>query len=342
MRRILLIQNKRIGDVVLTAPVFHALRSAYPEAIISVVMDGACRGVDAIMPGIEPLYFYKGGLNFKFWRKIFFRQWDLCLEFTGTDRAVLVALISRASLRATYARHADSFIRRWVFPQRVESNVKTLHTIEYHLDLLKAVGISTGQMQRGISVSNTALHDTKEILKSRGIGKNFAVIHPGAARSEKMWGVDNWVRIAKFLTTHIGMDVVLTGGGNFDELEQISQILSRSSARVFSLAGSTTLEILAATIAQARIYVGVDTGAAHIADALGIPCVVLFGSTNPLHWGPRSSHGRAVGASGFSSYPHNFPKSSMQAIPVHHVEEAIKSAMEETEVEPQTVIDVKR
>ena len=327
MRRILVIQNKRIGDVILTASALDALRSAYPGATISVVMDAACCGVDALLPGIEPFYFYKGRLNIRFWRCIFLRQWDMCLEFTGTDRGVLVAGLSRASLRTTYARHARSAMRRLVFNRLIESDVKSLHTAEYHLDLLKGLGIRTDRAQRGISLQTASMQSAREFLTICGIGENFAVVHPGAARPEKMWGAENWIHVAGFLTTTTKLDVVFTGGSHFGELEQINHILSQSSGRIFSVAGETSLEKLAAIIAHARIYVGVDTGAAHIADALGVPSVVLFGSTNPLHWGPRGEQGRAVGASGFSSYPHNFPKSSMQEIPVANLEAAIVSAL---------------
>lgn len=330
MRRILVIQNKRIGDVILTAPALDALRSAYPEANISVVMDAACRGVDALLPGIEPLYFHKRRLNGRFWRHIIFRSWDLCLEFTGTDRGVLVSGLSRASLRATYIRHARSTMRRLVFNRLVECDVKSLHTAEYHLHLLKGVGIRTDSARRGIFIPTASIQAAKAFLAARGIGPNFAVVHPGAARSEKMWGVDNWVHVAGFLTTKTKLDVVFTGGTHSDELEQIGHILSQSSGRIFSVAGETTLEKLAAIIAQARIYVGVDTGAAHMADALGIPSVVLFGSTNPLHWGPRSLCGRSVGAAGFSISPQNFSKSSMHEIPIRHVEAAIVSALSES------------
>jgi ADP-heptose:LPS heptosyltransferase len=328
VRRILVIQNKRIGDVILIAPALHALRLAYPAAKISVVLDGACSGVDELLPSIEPLYFHKGRLNFHFWGNIILRSWDLCFEFTGTDRGVLVAWLSKASMRITYSSYAISFARRLVFNRLVESDVKSLHTAEYHLDLIKGAGIRAERDKLSPILLSNGIQSARELLSARSIGANFAVIHPGTARPEKMWSVENWVQITDFLNSNADLDVVLTGGSNFMELEQISHILSRSSKRVASLAGETTLATLAAIIAQSRIYVGVDTGAAHIADALGIPSVVLFGSTNPLHWGPRSPGGRAVGEFGFSSYPHNFPKSSTAAIPTLQVKAAIVSVFQ--------------
>jgi hypothetical protein len=66
MRRILVIQNKRIGDVILTAPVLDVLRSIFPKAKLSLAMDSACHGVEALLPEIEPLYFYKRRFNFHF------------------------------------------------------------------------------------------------------------------------------------------------------------------------------------------------------------------------------------------------------------------------------------
>ncbi|MEI8292570.1 MAG: glycosyltransferase family 9 protein [bacterium] len=331
MQRILVIQNKRIGDVVLTAPVLDVLRSRFPEAALFLVMDEACRGIESLLPGIEPLFFHKKRLNFALWKRVFSQRWDLCLEFTGTDRGALIAGASMASVRATYLRHGNSAGRRYVFNRFIDADVRRLHTIDYHLHLVKGLGIKADEARRGVSVSPEKQQAARDFLTGRGLQADFAVIHPGAARSEKMWGVEKWIRIADFLTSTLGLNVVFTGGGHSDELEQIKQISARISGKIFSVAGETTLDQLAAILALSRIYVGVDTGAAHIADALNIPSAVLFGSTNPRHWGPRGARGRAVGAAGFSSYPHDFPKSSMQAVSASQVEAAIVSALEKIE-----------
>jgi hypothetical protein len=143
MERILVIQNKRIGDVILTAPVLDAPRSRYPQAALFLVMDGACRGVESLLPGVQPLYFYKkmepGFLAAGFIPALGFVSgihWNglagfWSRELDGSSACDLFDAMGDLSF-------ADLFLTRlW------KSIVKALHTIDYHLNLLEGLGFST-------------------------------------------------------------------------------------------------------------------------------------------------------------------------------------------------------
>lgn len=321
MREILLVQLKRIGDIVLTAPVIPALKKKYPGARITLALDAAFASVSEILPADDFLFFKKKSSNRDFWRRLLFHRWDECLEFTGTDRGWLIAALSRARVRGTYMRHRG-FWQRIAMNHFVDANVKSLHTVDYHLALAEAGGWEPNEsliIPRDLS-DRVAKH-----LGECGIEGPFAVVHPGTARSEKKWDVGNWALVVRFLLHEAGLKVVLTGGAEPAELSQIQSIRDLvDDKELVTLAGKTSISELAAVIAQARVFAGVDTGAAHIADLSGIPSAVLFARTNPRHWGPRGINGFAVGAHGISQHPHDFPKSEMNEIPTENLVAALR------------------
>ena len=324
MREILLIQLKRIGDLVLTAPVIGALKKKYPNARVTMAMDVAFASIAEILPADDFLFFKKKAANLDFWRRLAGGRWDACYEFTGTDRGLLMALVSQAGLRATYERH-HGFLSRLAVNHFVQADVKSLHTVDYHFAL---AGVTHKASESPLQISSDIRDRTMRRLREFGIDGPFAVVHPGTARPEKMWSPDNWARTVQLLREEAGLQVVFTGGNDPAELAQIGSISRLAGpVEIFSLAGKTTLAELAALIALARVFAGVDTGASHMADLQGIPSAVLYGGTNPRNWGPRGSKGRAVGVIGVSAYPHNFPKSEMRDIPFENLAAALREIL---------------
>lgn len=333
MTEILLIQLKRIGDIVLTAPVIPALKKRFPGARITMALDATFASITEILPADDFLFFQKKSLNLEFWRRLVSKQWDMCLEFTGTDRGLLMAALSRAPIRATYSRH-DGFCHQIVLNHFVQADVKSLHTVDYHLALAEAGPVESICPLR---ISRDFSDRMAQRLLACGIDGPFAVLHPGSARAEKMWNTKNWARLASFLRDEARLKVVFTGGTDALELSQIQSIRDLAGHDgMVPLAGATSIAELAAVIAQARVFAGVDTGASHIADLLGIPSAVLFARTNPRHWGPRGPNSLAVGAQGFSRHPHNFPKSEMDEIPYENLADALREilAIEQSVAKP--------
>ena len=325
MREILLIQLKRIGDIVLTAPVVQALKEKYPNARVTMALDAAFASIAEILPADDFLFFKKKTPNIDFWRRVALGNWDDCFEFTGTDRGLLMALISRARIRCTYERHRSIFARIAI-NRFVKADVKNLHTVDYHLSLNETYS----QVEESpLRISHNLKERMIQRVRELGIDGPFAVLHPGTARPEKMWGLENWARIVRFLRNEERLQVIFTGGNASSEIEQIGSIsaLAGPDSGIFSLAGKTTIPELAALISSARVFSGVDTGASHMADLLGIPSAVLFGGTNPRNWGPRGTKSRAVGVAGVSVFPHDFPKSEMHEIPYENLVAALRGIL---------------
>lgn len=121
-------------------------------------------------------------------------------------------------------------------------------------------------------------------LEGPAVTRKGVVVHPGASAPARMWPPDRWARLIRDLSA-IGGPVLITGGaGEVPLAREIAREAGLAPSVV--LAGQTSLEELAETIATARLLVCTDTGPAHLATAFHTPSVVLFGPTSPAHWGP--------------------------------------------------------
>jgi ADP-heptose:LPS heptosyltransferase len=115
------------------------------------------------------------------------------------------------------------------------------------------------------------------------------VIHAGTARPEKYWVASRWAEVAGTLASTYDLEIVLTGSTDPAETSHVSDIIQAldSGVSARNLCGKTRLPALAAVIAGAKVFCGVDTAAMHMAEAVRTPCLALFGPTNPYHWRPR-------------------------------------------------------
>ena len=293
MERILVLQLKRIGDLILTLPALDALRSAKPDAHITLVTADAAGALTPVLTQADVVLNYRRGKNnLGLWAKVATGKFDLALDFTGTDRSIALARLSRAKQRTTYTKlAAKNPFRKKLFHELCDAPVRDLHTIDYHLALLASIGIDGEAPEFRIDIPGS--HDTSAaaILEKEGAGEKFAVLHPGTAREEKYWPAERWAEVADELRKR-GLQVVITGADDERERREIDAIQKATGAPVIDLGGKLTLVELAAVLQRAKIAIGVDTAAMHLAAATRTPQIVLFGPTNPFHWGPR--HDRAV------------------------------------------------
>ncbi len=297
--RILAIQLKRIGDLVLTTPALHAMRVA--GAHVTLAIDGGTAGLLPLLGDCmdEPLVYRRSGQggNGTLWRRLLRGGFDACVDFTGRDRSALMTLAAHAPRRVI----ARQFLRgggwrRLVYNAPVETSVRSRHTVDLYLDHLGALGlpsrpesVTPGPVLRlppGTDVQ------AREILAAHGIGagENFIVIHPGSARAEKYWRPERWAEVIAFCQRERGRRCVLTGGQDPFEREHLAHIraaLAAAGQTCPDLSGQLDLVTLAAVLKRASLFVGMDSGPAHLAAAWGRPQIVLFGPTNPFHWRPR-------------------------------------------------------
>jgi ADP-heptose:LPS heptosyltransferase len=286
--KILLLQIKRIGDLIQTTPAISCLREKFPDATLSLVVDSSCEGLLDSIDVDERFVFRKGEPN-QWMKSLRGEKPDWCLDFTGTDRSAFLSFYSGAKRRVAFDRFRKKFLRRFIYSDFVDSSIRERHTADHYTDLLKPLGIAKEGVPLSLKIQEPVRHSAMGWLIAEGVAGQYAVVHAGTARSEKYWLPDRWAKVINHLGERHGLKVVLTGSRDPVEQAHLGAIRAEVKQPIADLSGKTGLSELAAVIGGAKIFLGVDTAAMHLADAMKVPSIALFGPTNPFHWRPRFS-----------------------------------------------------
>jgi ADP-heptose:LPS heptosyltransferase len=288
---ILLIQLKRIGDLILTTPAIAAVREKFPGEKITLVISNDAAELVPALTGADRILLMKRGLaGLGTFAAIATKKFEYCVDFTRNDRSAFLVLLSRARKRIVSFRiKARSKFRTRFYNEFVQHRMRDMHTIDYHLGLLEPLGISNALAAVRLDLPLTAHEKATELRERFKINKQFVVFHPGSARPEKFWDARKWADVIEHAGQNHDVDLILTGGSGLLEQTHLQDIESKLRRTVVDLSGKTDLLTLAALLAQARLLVTVDSAPMHLAAATRTPQVILFGPTNPFHWRPRES-----------------------------------------------------
>jgi ADP-heptose:LPS heptosyltransferase len=288
MNSILVIQLKRLGDVILTTPALSELRKLYPQAHITLLLDHHSAAVAPAIAGVNEVWIYNRDASFNLWFDLVRRGFDLCLDFTGNDRSALVSFLSKAAQRIGFRFVAKRAARSWVYTRLVQSPVREKHTADHYRDLIRSLGDFVSESGISLRLTDAVERSAETLRQEIGVPDDYFVVHPGAARPEKYWLADRWATVIRHAQARLRIPCLLTGGPDPAELDHIGDILARSrdTSSIFSLAGKVDFLLSAAIIREGAVFAGVDTAAAHVASAFQRPELVLFGPTNPFHWHP--------------------------------------------------------
>ncbi len=287
---ILLLQLKRIGDLILTTPAIGALRDRFPNASISLVVSSAVKELLPAITGIDKILEVRGKTDDAFdWIALSLGKFDYCLDFTRNDRSSFLTFLSGARKRIT-SDHPNlrTKLRARSYNEFVDAPVGVLHTVDYHLGLLKPLGIENVSRTIRLHLPEETAAKAGSLLRAANVGEDFVCFHPGSARAEKFWEASRWAEVIDHCANEMGMRCILTGGRSAMEKAQITAIKESAKSDPIDLSGRTNLLTLAALVRKARLLVTVDSAPMHFAAAWDTPQVVLFGPTNPFHWHPRS------------------------------------------------------
>ena len=287
---VLLIQLKRIGDLILTVPAIAALRKAFPAAKISLIAAHGSRELLPAIPGLDRTFVARGRVSDA---PQFFAvakaKFDCCLDFSRTDRSAFLTLLSGAQRRITYDTIRREPLRQLSYNEFVPSQVRFVHTIDHHLALLAPLGVHDASREIRLKLPAVAKTKATEVIAKTGLGNDFVILHPGSARAEKFWVARRWAEVADRMFDNGRLRCVLTGGTLRMEQEHIARIKEHLQHPIVDLSGELDLLSLGALLQQARLLVTIDSAPMHLATAFGTPQVALFGPTNPFHWRPRAT-----------------------------------------------------
>lgn len=295
--QVLILQMRRIGDLVLTTPVVRSLRRVYPGVTITLAIEGGSAGLLPCLDHDQALVFHRGRWDVSTWWRLLRSSYDICLDLTGNDRAGLAAWLSSAPRKITFARKR---LRRWqrrLFDGLAYSDVARRHTVEHYHAILHPLGENfLGPAPAPeLLLPPEDVEGVGEFLRQQGVSEPYVVVHPGTVKAEKYWTAEGWAEVIAGLLAK-QRQVVVTGSpaqAEGQHLEAIRQALcervseAQRAKGVREVAGQLTLPQLAACLAGAEAVCGVDSAPLHMAEALGRPVCALFGPTCPHQWKPR-------------------------------------------------------
>ena len=285
-RSVLVVVTRRVGDVLLATPLIRSIRRAWPEVAIDVLVFDGTQGVIAANPDIRHIHVVPerpGLLRHLVFVLRLARRYDIALSLVPGDRPTFYAFLAgrwRAGLLLNTAkqRWKRRFLNRWAPFDDLNT-----HTVRMHLALAGVLGI-VAHSEVVVSWRTEDEHQVDQLLVSDH-PQRLVVLHTYPKFNYKMWRREGWAEVAHWLAAH-GHRVVLTGGGATAELDYVAKLARDMPPGTVNAAGRLTLGASACLVSRARIYVGPDTVMTHVAAALGVPTVALFGPSNPVKWGP--------------------------------------------------------
>ncbi len=289
--KILFVQLRRLGDLILTTPAIATVRDRFPRAHLALAVGQECQPLLPAITGINETIVLRRGLrDLAASRKVRNGAFDCVIDFTRNDRSAWLTFVSGARRRIVSDRlKRKSKVRARFYNEFVPCAMRDMHTVDYNLALLQPLEVSGVTTELQLSLPSSARQSAAALIDNQ-IGDNpFGIFHPGSARTEKFWEPGRWAEVIRFARTELGLQPVLSGGNSATERAHIAEVRERLTVPVMDLAGELDLLTLTALIARARLLVTVDSAPMHLASAMKIPQVILFGPTNPFHWRPRAS-----------------------------------------------------
>jgi len=297
--RVLVARLRSIGDTVLTTPSLFALRRFLPHAQIHILLEDWVAPVldgSDLIDRVVTVPRDGTSARARVARELRAEQYDVVYNLHGGTTATLFTRATGAEYRVGFEHYRYARLHNHVAPSAREIWQRpTLHSVEQQLALIGWTGVPVSDRPATrLTVSEEAVATVSEKLRLAGFevekSERFAVIHPTAAFDTKQWATDKFARVAEELPARGLTPVAIVSSKEEPILESL---IEQTSVRLIGLSNLSLPEV-AALASRSRLFIGNDSGIAHIAAAVAAPCVVIFGSSNRAHWRPWTTHPNEV------------------------------------------------
>ncbi|MEA3459698.1 MAG: lipopolysaccharide heptosyltransferase II [Chloroflexota bacterium] len=292
---ILIIKPCCIGDVLLATPVVAALRRAFPEVRLDFAVGPWSRAMVENNPHLDGIVdcgrVGSGPCSWREYlhlvRRIRARRYDACFVLDRSPLITLLPFLAGIPQRIGLDSQGRGFSLTVKVPV-----AGTKHEAELYLDALRAVGIEIREPKLEFYSTEEDRHYARNLLEEQQAGSReriVVVIHPGGgvnpgmSISAKRWPPERFARLADRLIKE-GVQVVLVGGPGDKSISEA--VKGAMHGRVLDLTGELSWGQFGALLEEANLFIGHDTGAMHLAVAVGTPVVAIFGPSDPRMYGP--------------------------------------------------------
>jgi len=289
LNNILIRGTNWIGDAILTLPAMASIRATYPYAHIAVLAKPWVADIYKLFSAVNEVIIYENKYDtptgvFRLANVLKKRKFDAAILLQNAIESAIIAFMARIPLRAGY----DSDGRGLLLTHSVKrtKKIRKVHQIDYYLEMVKTLGCvpvdREMRLEKGLNPQ-----DAQNIVKKYIPETNKAIIGiaPGATYGPaKRWLPERFAAVADKLSDSFPLQGIILGSETDWEIAE--EIRGMARTELINLAGKTNLLEAIYLISQCRLFISNDSGLMHIAGALNIPTVAIFGSTNPLTTSP--------------------------------------------------------
>ncbi len=291
IKKILVLRNDRLGDVILSLPAISALKDSYPQAHLGILIQNYTQDVLWNNPAVDEIIIDQGQNIFELAHEIREKNFDMAVILYPNWRNGWLCWLSKIPYRiGTGYKPVGMLFNKRAYIHRTKV---VHHEIDYCLRLVEEAGAQL-TLKRDITLQ---IKDEDKLYAQSLLNKYNLLpaspligIHPGSGGSALNWSKENYARLIDGLSERYKTGVVLSGSAQeYDLIEQIEQKISKTHAKPINLAGQTNLGQLMAIFSFYHLFIGPSTGPMHLAAGLGIPVIALFPpllSQSSDKWGP--------------------------------------------------------
>lgn len=292
--RIIIRSPNWLGDAVMATPIFEDVRTKWPQAHITVLCHEPIAALLKSNPFIDEFAIFsrKNDCKKKEEKRIIAElkehAYDIAILLTGSFSSAWMFWRGHIPLRIGYSTHFRRFLL--THPIQVPKNYEKTHLVYTYKALLEPLGISKSQTVPTLFLLDQEKENAKKLLEDHGIFPEHTLIgiNPGAAfGSAKCWPADKFLSLTEKLLEDLKIRIIYFGDATSKPI--VDEICAKLPQRAINLAGKTNLRELIALIDQCDCFITNDSGPMHVAAALKIPLVAIFGSTNEIKTGPYGS-----------------------------------------------------
>lgn len=293
--KLLAIQFKYLGDAVVATPTLRALRRAYPDWALHVLVPEEAVPLLRHVAWIDRVWGFprrRGELNlaasWRMVRQLRRERFAVSVDFAGNDRGALLSLLVGAPRRVGVVAPEGFLLRSRCYTDRVEEFDRARHESLRIWSVTEPLGVPLPEdMTLEIAADPGLAAAAAEALRGARV-----LCYVTATQPKREWPIDSWIEFARRAAA-LTPEIALTGGSSPRE-KQVLEAIARRDPGVAILPPPEPLDLLLAVLAQARLFVTGDTGPMHFAAGLGVPTLSLFAPTPAARWAPLGPQHRCL------------------------------------------------
>jgi lipopolysaccharide heptosyltransferase II len=285
-----------MGDIVLALPALTALRKSFVDAKISWLARSEYTPLLEGHPHLDQVILFDRiflgkacyhpkalGALVSFVLRLNKSRFDVVFDFQGLFRTAAFAWLSGCRRRFGPAKTRE--LAGLFYTDKIPQGQDHIHLVDYYLEMTRSAGAINLPAEFVLPDDPAAKTAVSKLLAHHGLEPgNYVVFVPSSAHFDKRWPTERFAELAGRITERFDLPVAAVGSSNDSTL--VDELKTLAHVRIADLTGRTSLKELISLLGTARLVVSNDTGAGHIAAALGRPVVMIFGRSNPARVAP--------------------------------------------------------